>query len=107
MKLLTPLLVVAMLSTGCLPLTVNRTKGLSSVCPVHRATMTRERVDIVGIGAPIERDEAYPYAGYPEYGGCIPPQPMWARVYACPECQRGYREAHGREAASLGTDLRR
>lgn len=101
MKLLTPLLVLAVLSTGCLPLTVNRTKGSSSICPVHRVTMTTGRVDIVGIAAPIKRDEAYPYAGYPEYGGCIPPQPMWARVYACRECQRGYREAHGHDAARL------
>jgi hypothetical protein len=78
---------------------VNHTKGQPSACPIHHVEMKKERVDLVGITARIDRDQAYPYAGYPEYGGCIPPQPLWARVYACPECQRGYREAHGRDAA--------
>jgi len=86
MKVLTTLLILLALTSGCLPITVNRTKGQSSVCPVHHVAMKSERVDMVGIAAPIERDEAYPFAGYPEHGGCILPQPMWARVYSCPEC---------------------
>ena len=101
MRLFIILLGAVVLLTGCLPITVNRTKGNPSVCPVHRVVMNQKRVKIVGIAAPIRRDEAFPYAGYPEYGGCIPPQPCWARVYACPECQRRYREAHGHDATKL------
>ena len=99
MKTLGLLLLLATLSTGCLPIAVNRTKGEPSVCPVHQVAMKRERVDLVGIMAKIDRDESCPYAGYPEYGGCMVPQPLWARVYVCSECKRDYRAAYGHDAS--------
>ena len=80
--------------SGCLPLTVNQTRGESPICPVHHIAMTKERVDIGGMIDP-SRDAAFPFARYRARGGCIPPQPMWAKVYVCPECKRGYFEKHG------------
>ena len=94
MKYLLPLLLMTMCISGCLPFTVNRTKGQVAICPIHHVAMTKERVDIGGIVDP-SRDAAFPFARYRAYGGCIPPQPMWARVYVCPECKRGYLEKHG------------
>jgi hypothetical protein len=94
MKNLLPLLLLAMLFNGCLPLTANRTKGEPAICPIHHVAMTKARVDIGGI-VDHGRDAAFPYAHYRAYAGCVPPQPMWARVYVCPECEQGYREKHG------------
>ena len=89
------------LATGCLPYTVNATRGQPSVCPVHHIAMKKMRTDIVGIAAPIQRDKAFPYAGYPQYGGCIPPQPMWAKVYECSDCGDGYLRIHGHDPSKF------
>jgi hypothetical protein len=83
------------LLTGCLPMTVNRTKDEPSTCPVHHIAMAEEKVEVGGIGRE-GYDVALPYARYRALGGCIPPQPMWARVYVCPQCERAYLEKHGR-----------
>ncbi len=85
--------------TGCVPMTVDHTRGFSSVCEVHQVAMTGKRVR-TGSTTRERYDAAYPHAAY-SIKACGVPTPLWARVYVCPDCDRGYRERHGHEASDL------
>jgi len=73
------------------------TKSTTSVCELHHAQMTREKVSVRGYGLiPVYFQSPYRHAPRDADSGCLSPaEPSYAFVWVCPECRKGW-EAAGR-----------
>ena len=84
---------------------LDKTKGISPICPTHNIKMRVERVPVAGGMKILDRNDPpwdvrqreFPFALDYFPGGCVTKDNLKAKVYICPDCQRAdkqWRKTH-------------